>query len=66
MIPIDILGMESSVAIVAPGGAHACAMMTDGTVGCWGYNQYGQLGNGTTSQGNTETPVTVNGLDLTP
>jgi alpha-tubulin suppressor-like RCC1 family protein len=29
---------------VALGQAHGCALLTDGTVECWGSNQYGQLG----------------------
>ena len=33
---------------IAVGSAHACAITTDTTVRCWGYNAYGQLGNGYT------------------
>ncbi len=36
-----------------------CAVMTDGTVSCWGNNDYGQLGDGTNSGTG---PVTVVGL----
>jgi alpha-tubulin suppressor-like RCC1 family protein len=31
---------------LAVGGHHACALIVDGTVRCWGRNQYGQLGSG--------------------
>lgn len=34
--------------------------MTDGTVKCWGYNPYGGLGDGTTT--NRLTPVGVSGI----
>lgn len=30
------------------GGAHACAVQ-GGSLMCWGYNKYGQLGDGTTN-----------------
>ncbi len=41
--PIAVQGL-SSVAQVSAGGAHTCARLKDGTVMCWGANQYGQLG----------------------
>ena len=45
---------------VATGGAHACALHTDGTVTCWGDNSEGQLGDGTFVS--STRPVTVSGL----
>jgi hypothetical protein len=50
----------SNVVAIATGGAHSCALMTDGTVGCWGANDWGQLGNGTFSF--SSPPVKVNEL----
>jgi alpha-tubulin suppressor-like RCC1 family protein len=32
---------------VAAGGAHSCAILGDHTAKCWGFNDEGQLGNGT-------------------
>ena len=32
---------------MAVGGLHACALLLDGTVKCWGHGGYGELGNGT-------------------
>jgi alpha-tubulin suppressor-like RCC1 family protein len=41
-------------------GKHACAVGGDGTVRCWGSNQYGQLGDGTTTD--RPSPVRVTNL----
>jgi alpha-tubulin suppressor-like RCC1 family protein len=38
--------LASGVAAAYAGGAHACAVRTDGALFCWGSNQYGQLGAG--------------------
>jgi alpha-tubulin suppressor-like RCC1 family protein len=35
---------------VTVGVQHACALLDDGTMGCWGANTYGQVGDGTTEQ----------------
>lgn len=33
---------------ISVGGSHTCGLSTDGTGYCWGWNFWGQLGNGTT------------------
>lgn len=43
------------------GGAHSCARKADGTVRCWGSNEFGQLGHGGSLTFST-TPVTVLGI----
>jgi alpha-tubulin suppressor-like RCC1 family protein len=39
---VDALGSDVTAAYA--GGAHTCVLRTDGSVWCWGNNQYGQLG----------------------
>lgn len=49
---------------VAVGGEHACAVDAEDDVYCWGYNEFGQLGDGTTDS--THEPVQVQGLEDDP
>jgi alpha-tubulin suppressor-like RCC1 family protein len=58
--PSTPTGLGSGVASVASGNGHSCALLTNGGVQCWGYNAYGQLGDGTTTD--RATPVSVSGL----
>ena len=46
---------------VVAGANHACALMTAGSVQCWGSSSVGQVGNGT-SGANVLTPSSVSGL----
>lgn len=58
--PVLVPGMDESAVVVVAGSHHTCALMEAGDVKCWGRNDFGQLGNGTTSQ-STE-PESVVGL----
>ncbi len=41
--PTEVLGL-TGVRQVAKGGDHACALLADASVVCWGDNHQGQLG----------------------
>jgi hypothetical protein len=57
----DVQGIDNAVAI-ATGSAHACALLVDGTVRCWGLNLSRQLGDGTTQE--RRAPVAVPGVGV--
>ena len=46
-VPTAVLDL-TGVRALGVGGAHACAVLEDGTLRCWGNNAFGQLGDGTT------------------
>jgi hypothetical protein len=57
--PVQVTNL-SGVTVIAVGHWHSLALKQDGTVWAWGYNGYGQLGDGTTA--NRSAPIKVSGL----
>jgi alpha-tubulin suppressor-like RCC1 family protein len=57
-------GHLTGVAAIGAGDAHTCAIKTNDTVWCWGWDYYGQLGDGTRGDANHNRlkPVQVVGL----
>jgi alpha-tubulin suppressor-like RCC1 family protein len=47
-VPVE--GVTNAIAITS-GELHSCALISDGTVKCWGYGAYGQLGTGSGGEG---------------
>lgn len=53
---VTVRGLSGSTRLVL-GANHACVLMADQTVRCWGSNTYGQLGDGTTQNRGSVAPV---------
>jgi alpha-tubulin suppressor-like RCC1 family protein len=68
-VPVPVSGL-SGVTAIAAGGGHSLALLRDGTVMAWGYNYWGELGDGTNTgpescgfvSACSDKPVPVSGL----
>ena len=50
LVPVQVVGLPSyDVVSISAGMYHACALISNGRVYCWGHNTYGQIGNGWTT-----------------
>ena len=66
-VPVAVLGGRTFASLTA-GGSHTCGLTSAGTAYCWGANSQGQLGDGTSGNGdwsnataNRSAPVAVSG-----
>jgi len=60
LTPTAVPDLTDVTSLVA-GEGHTCALLVSGSVECWGYNSYGQLGLGGTSE-SVASPTSVPGL----
>ena len=58
--PVSVSGLTSGVSTISVGYNNSCAVLTSGALKCWGRNDQGQIGDGTTTA--RDTPTTVSGL----
>ncbi|MCU1371630.1 MAG: regulator of chromosome condensation [Ilumatobacteraceae bacterium] len=58
-VPVQVPGLTSGVTAISSGENHSCAVAS-GVAWCWGFNNYGALGNNTTS--GATPPVVASGL----
>ena len=56
--PIDLPAGRTAVA-VSTGWKNSCVILDDGTGMCWGLNTVGQIGDGTTTNRDEPTPITI-------
>lgn len=60
LVPTPVRGLPVGVISIAVGGSHACAVLEDGSVECWGAGAHGALGDGSTAD--AAAPVSVRGI----
>jgi alpha-tubulin suppressor-like RCC1 family protein len=60
--PVSITAITGKIVAIAAGGSHSLALTEDGTVWGWGYNEFGQLGDGTGTTRFTPAPSVLKGV----
>jgi len=57
LTPVAVQGLPGPLTAIAAGDFFVCGLTEAGSVVCWGANDYGQVGDGTTTDRTTPTPV---------
>jgi alpha-tubulin suppressor-like RCC1 family protein len=60
LVPTPVVGLPTAMAAVSSGYQSTCAITSAGAAMCWGANDFGELGNGSTT--NSSAPAPVSGL----
>ena len=58
--PVSVAGINNTVQTISSGDSHSCVLTQPNGIKCWGYNKYGQLGDGITTD--RTIPADVTGL----
>lgn len=61
-VPTAVNGLDSGVTAISAGGRHTCALLATGGAKCWGFGDYGQLGDNTATS--RMVPTAVYGLNI--
>ncbi len=61
-VPVGVSGITTASALTA-NLDHVCALLKSGKVECWDEDEFGDLGNGSSSFKPSATPVTVSGIN---
>jgi alpha-tubulin suppressor-like RCC1 family protein len=61
VLSLLLSGERAPVTTLSVGQNHNCVVLEDGKIACWGYNLFGQLGNGTDDS--TSSPRDVRGIN---
>jgi hypothetical protein len=64
-LPTPVKG-GTGVSSLGLGNGHSCAVLTDRTLRCWGANEFGGLGDGTTTASTVPVAVRLSGTGATP
>ena len=67
VLPTVNLGTGRTATAISISNYHSCALLDNASVKCWGWNNYGQLGIGNTTQmgdGSGEMGDNLNAIDL--
>ncbi|HRW04968.1 MAG TPA: hypothetical protein P5121_07730 [Caldilineaceae bacterium] len=59
LTPTDVTDLSSDVNVITTGVSHTCVLMTNGLAKCWGYNIYGEVGDGTRQIRSTPVDLTL-------
>ncbi len=63
LAPVNVSGIGNAVGLTAGWWHHSCVLLADGGLRCWGTNDWGQFGNGTTNA--SSVPVAMASVGVT-